>query len=260
MSDLVSIPNGGDAVVAEYKEQMIEEYRGNPFIEALPPIYSKLDVVDKLAVYPKYDAKERLLDSHLRVHMVQRLFQCFQPLETHLDLESRISRVIRQGYLARNPIKPIYASSLQEGFRLIHNMNSDLSNSKVFRSSAAGFTMLGISGMGKTTAIHRILSTLPQIITHSEYHSVHFMMYQLVWLKLDCPFDGSIKGLCMEFFSKVDSLLGTDYYKKHATGRQTVDAMLSIMSQVVRNIGLGMLVIDEIQHLKQAKSGGDERI
>ena len=64
----------------------------------------------------------------------------------------------------------------------------------------------------------------------------------------------------MEFFSKVDSLLGTDYYKKHVTGRHTVDSMLSIMSQVARHTGLGMLVIDEIQHLKQAKSGGSEKM
>lgn len=260
MSKYIFIPNGGEAVEAEYIEQMIEEYKGNPFIEALPPIYSKDEVVDKLIVYPIYNSKERMLDSHLRVHMVQRLFQCFQPLQVHLDLESRISRVIRQGYLARNPFRPEYAASLQDGYRMIQNLNLDLCSNKRFRTTAAGFTIIGVSGMGKTTAVNRILATMPQIIVHSEYRGVKFSMCQLVWLKLDCPYDGSIKGLCMEFFSKVDSLLGTDYYKKHVTGRHTVDSMLSIMSQVARHTGLGMLVIDEIQHLKQAKSGGSEKM
>ena len=260
MSKYIFIPNGGEAVEAEYIEQMIEEYKGNPFIEALPPIYSKDEVVDKLIVYPIYNSKERMLDSHLRVHMVQRLFQCFQPLQVHLDLESRISRVIRQGYLARNPFRPEYAASLQDGYRMIQNLNLDLCSNKRFRTTAAGFTIIGVSGMGKTTAVNRILATMPQIIVHSEYRGVKFSMCQLVWLKLDCPYDGSIKGLCMEFFGKVDSLLGTDYYKKHVTGRHTVDSMLSIMSQVARHTGLGMLVIDEIQHLKQAKSGGSEKM
>ena len=260
MSKYIFIPNGGEAVEAEYKEQMIEEYKGNPFIEALPPIYSKDEVVDKLVVYPNYNSKERMLDSHLRVHMVQRLFQCFQPLQVHLDLESRISRVIRQGYLARNPFRPEYAASLQDGYRMIQNLNLDLCSNKRFRTTAAGFTIIGVSGMGKTTAVNRILATMPQIIVHSEYRGVKFSMCQLVWLKLDCPYDGSIKGLCMEFFSKVDSLLGTNYYKKHVSGRHTVDSMLSIMSQVARHTGLGMLVIDEIQHLKQAKSGGSEKM
>lgn len=42
----VIIPNGANAVVAEYKEQLIPEYSGNPFIEALPPVYSKEEVVE----------------------------------------------------------------------------------------------------------------------------------------------------------------------------------------------------------------------
>jgi hypothetical protein len=102
MANRILIPNGGEAVEAEYNEQVIEEYGDNPFIEALPPILNELEAVEKLAVYPNFDPQERRLDKQYRIHMVQRLFQCFQPLMIHLDLESRISRVIRQGYLARN--------------------------------------------------------------------------------------------------------------------------------------------------------------
>ena len=84
----VIIPNGANAVVAEYKEQLIPEYSGNPLIEALPPIYSQEEIVDKLALYPRYNPEERQLESHYRIHMVQRLFQCFQQLSILLDLES----------------------------------------------------------------------------------------------------------------------------------------------------------------------------
>ena len=76
----------------------------------------------------------------------------------------------------------------------------------------------------------------------------------------NCPFDGSLKGLCIEFFHKVDDLLGTDYHKKFGVGRNTVDTMLSVMSQIARNTALGVLVIDEIQHLSSTKSGGDEKM
>lgn len=256
----ILIPNGAEAVEAEYKEQVIEEYNGNPFIEALPPILSAEEAIEKLAVYPKYNPRERMLDKQYRIHLVQRLFQCFQPLTIHLDLESRISRVIRQGYLARNPFRPEYAAGLQEGYKMIHNLNRELSSNNVFRTTAAGFTIIGVSGMGKTTAINRVLSIYPQVIVHSNYSGVNFSMYQLVWLKLDCPFDGSLKGLCIEFFSKVDDLLGTNYYKKFGSGRKTVDNMLAVMAQVARNTGLGLLVIDEIQHLSRAKSGGDQKM
>lgn len=256
----VIIPNGANAVVAEYNDQLIPEYSGNPFIEALPPIYSQEEIVEKLALYPHYNPEERQLESHYRIHMVQRLFQCFQPLGIHLDLESRISRVIRQGYLARNPFKPSYAESLHDGYKAIQSLKWELSSNESFRTTAAGFTMIGVSGMGKTTAINRVLSLFPQIIVHSQYKNINFSMYQLVWLKLDCPFDGSLKGLCIEFFHKVDDLLGTDYYKKFGVGRKTVDNMLSIISQIARNTALGVLVIDEIQHLNGSKSGGDEKM
>lgn len=256
----ILIPNGAEAVEAEYKVQVIEEYNGNPFIEALPPILSAEEAIEKLTVYPKYNPRERMLDKQYRIHLVQRLFQCFQPLTIHLDLESRISRVIRQGYLARNPFRPEYAAGLQEGYKMIHNLNRELSSNNVFRTTAAGFTIIGVSGMGKTTAINRVLSIYPQVIVHSDYRGINFSMYQLVWLKLDCPFDGSLKGLCIEFFSKVDDLLGTDYYKKFGTGRKTIDNMLAVMSQIARNTGLGLLVIDEIQHLNRAKSGGDQKM
>lgn len=259
MSDML-IPYGGEGVAAEYKEQFIAEYKGNPLIEALPQILSKEEVIEKLLLYPPYSSKEKLLEPHYRVHVVQRLFQCFQPLGIHIDLESRISRIIRQGYLARNPFKPEFVSSLNEGYDMVHNLNKDLSSNKFFRTTASGFTIIGVSGMGKTTAINRVLSITPQIIIHSNYKGINFSMYQLVWLKLDCPFDGSIKGLCIEFFSKVDSLLGTNYYTKYGSAKRTVDTLLAAMSQIARCIGLGLLVIDEIQHLSESKSGGSQRM
>ncbi len=260
MANKILIPNGSEAVEATYNEQVVEEYRDNPFIESLPPIWNEFEAVEKLAIYPNYNPQERLLEKQYRIHMVQRLFQCFQPLMIHLDLESRISRVIRQGYLARNPFKTAFAQSLQEGHNQIYGLHSDLNSNSAFRTTAAGFTILGVSGMGKTTAINRVLSIYPQVIVHSRYKEINFSMYQVTWLKLDCPFDGSLKGLCIEFFSKLDDILGSDYSKKFAICRKTVDNMLAVMSQVARNIGLGLLIIDEIQHLSRAKSGGDQRM
>jgi hypothetical protein len=74
MANRILIPNGGEAVEAEYNEQVIEEYGDNPFIEALPPILNELEAVEKLAVYPNFDPQERRLDKQYRIHMVQRLF------------------------------------------------------------------------------------------------------------------------------------------------------------------------------------------
>ncbi|ADQ05538.1 Tn7-like transposition protein C [Caldicellulosiruptor owensensis OL] len=259
MMDKLKIPNGTLAVKAEYKEQVVPEYRGNPFIEALPMILSAEEAAERLAYYPPYHPQERNLESHYRIHMVQRLFQIFQPLPVCLDLESRISRVLRQGYLARNPLKPQFVQYLKKS-EVIKGINGILESNELFRTTASGFSIIGVSGMGKSTAVNQILRMYPQVIVHSHYKGTKFSMYQLVWLKLDCPFDGSIKGLCIEFFNKVDDLLGTDYYKKFGNGRYSVDNMVTAICKIAQNLGLGMLVIDEIQHLNEAKSGGDQRM
>ncbi|NLK96564.1 MAG: AAA family ATPase [Epulopiscium sp.] len=256
----VNIPNGVEAVNAVYREQLVEDYKGNPLIEALPDIYTKEEVIDRLAYYPPYSDEERNLDGHYRYHLIQRLFQYFQPLNIHIDLESRICRLIRQGYLARNPVRPQYAENLQIGYQMIKNQNMELISNQIFRTTSYGFTIVGVSGMGKTTAINRILSLLPQIIVHSQYKEMDFSLFQLVWLELDCPHDGSVKGLCVDFFMKVDSLLGTNYYKKFGNGRLSVNTMLPVIAQIARNCSLGILIIDEIQHLSTAKSGGSERM
>jgi hypothetical protein len=63
-----------------------------------------------------------------------------------------------------------------------------------------------------------------------------------------------------EFFDYADNILGTDYAKKFSVYRMTVDSALPRMAQIARNHCLGLLVIDEIQHLNQAKSGGQAKM
>lgn len=256
----IQIPGGMEAVKANYIEQVVEEYKNNPLIEALPPILSKEQVIDRLAYYPPFRDEERMMESHYRYHFIQRLFQYFQPLNIHLDLESRVSRMIRQGYLARNPFSPQYAEEFQKGYQMIKNQCMEITSNHSFSPSAYGFTFIGTSGMGKSTSINKILSNLPQVIVHSQYKGIDFGLYQIVYLKLDCPFDGSVKGLCVDFFMKVDSLLGTNYYKKFGQSRLSVNTMLPAMSQIARSSSLGILIADEIQHLSTARSGGADKM
>ena len=82
-----------------------------------------------------------------------------------------------------------------------------------------------------------------------------------MWLKVTCPHDGSIKGLCLDFFRDVDGILGTHHYRDFAgEGHRTVDELIPNMCRVAWIHCLGLLVVDEIQHLNQAKSGGAEKM
>jgi hypothetical protein len=85
-------------------------------------------------------------------------------------------------------------------------------------------------------------------------------MTQLAWLKLDCPHDGSLKQLCYQFFHAVDVAAGTDYFAQYTKGRYSLEMLLIIMTQLVRQFQIGILVIDEIQHLSEAKGGGSDKM
>lgn len=259
MKNKIQIPYGGIGEVADYKDQIIEDYRDNPFIEALPEILTKEEVIHKLANYPPFNENERYLEGHYRYHIVQRLFQYFQPLSIHIDLENRISRMIRQGYLSRNPFNADYKRGFHEGYKMIQNKSLELTGTQGI-NSAYGFTIIGVSGMGKSVSVGKILSLYPKVIIHSNYKGIPFSQYQVTWLKIDCPHSGSIKELCINFLITIDSILGTDYYKKTMKGNSSANTLLPVICQIARRCGLGMLVIDEIQSLSLAKSGGAEKM
>jgi len=259
----------GRTEMAVYRDPPIPHYRGNPLIEALPSIWTLTEATRLLGHYPGHDDQHRLLPAEVRLHLILNAVQFFEPLPIHLDLEQRFSRMIRMGYQARNP--------LQQGFwREMHQRVQTLgvpdtvrgapnaqpkAASLPLRSTAMGFTILGLSGVGKSTAVETILSLYPQVLYHGKYHGQDFNWVQLVWLKLDCPFDGSIKGLCLNFFQAVDHLIGTNYYENYARqGRVTTDVLIPYVARVGSLHGLGVLVIDEIQNLSEAKSGGASRM
>ena len=182
---------------AIYTEQSLPEYKDNPLIEALPPIWDNGEVVDMLSHNDGHHDGERQFSPHNRMHFVFRLFRYFQPLEQHIDINQRFSLCIRQGYLHRSPLSPDYAMALADGHKAIKSGKYYLSTA--YNPTGSGFTIIGLSGVGKTSAITRILNLYPQVIVHSRYHDKPLVLKQIVWLKLDCPHDGLIKGLCMEF-------------------------------------------------------------
>ena len=237
-------------IEANYIDSFIPEYKNNPLILALPPINTTQEAITQLLNYPEFHDDERIVSKQDRLHMIYRLFQVFQPLSFHLDLESRISRLIRQSYITRNPVSAEYKNHLE---------NRNLSNKvDMFNSTGLMCTVIGISGIGKTTAVNRVLKMYPQAIKHDKFNGFVLSMFQVVYIKIEAPHNGSIKGLCISFFQAVDQLLNTTYYKRYGTGRVTVNTMLTAMGTIVKQINLALLIIDEIQFLTRSKSGASE--
>lgn len=127
---------------------------------------------------------------------------------------------------------PLHISKEHENAMKLQKKTFDKTDFRSVRSTAMGFTMIEMSGVGKTTAVERVLSHYPQCITHTNYKDNPFYIKQVVWMKLDCPYDGSIKGLCLSFFNELDRILDTNYSDIFIASRYTVDTMLIKMSHL----------------------------
>ena len=244
-------------VEADYLEQVLPEYRNNPLIEALPDIMSDDDTIAALTATPTYSEEERNLDAKYRIHCLSRLLHdYYQPLPQHLDIEKRISVCMRQGYRNRNPAGKEYALMVNESYEAMKEGRYPRPVAG-YHPHASGFTIIGVSGVGKSTAVESILAQYPQLIEHREYHGKPLLLKQMTWLKLDCPHDGSRTELCYRFFKSVDDVIGSDYLDQYKKSRTNIGAMLTLMQRIAQEYSLGLLVADEVQHLAQAKSGSD---
>jgi len=248
----------GRIVEAEYNDPLIPDYQGNPLLEALPPIWKKEQVIDMLQFYPEYQNAQREWPPELRLHLIRNVLKFFEVIPIHIDLEQRLSSMVRLGYQARNPRLHDYYRDIDKKVNALLFREPLISN---LQSSAIAMAVVGLSGVGKSVTLGHLLALYPQVIFHHNYRGNDFSLVQLVWLKLECPFDGSTKGLCLNFFQALDELFDTHHVKNYARdGRASTDEMIKDMARLASLHAIGVLVIDEIQHLSNAKSGGSEKM
>jgi hypothetical protein len=243
-------------VTASYQPTGIRRYDDNPFIEALPPILSVSQVGNSIKGNVEFHLSDRLADPKSRMHMVvSLLYDYFQPLSQHVQLQEKIDMMLRMGYVGRNINDGSLNKKLQEGYELIKSGGESAVNFAVEKTTARSMSLVGISGSGKTSSLERVLETYPQVIYHEQQN-----FFQVTYLKIQCPSNGDLESLCLNFFSAVDNVLGTDYERRYAKQRLSVPKMLALMRQTANNRAIGILVIDEIQRLSQVRSGGKEQM
>lgn len=241
--------------MAEYLPQEVPDFRDNPLTESLPPTFTIGEITEYLLQLPPYADEDREMSQVARLQMTEAAREFFVPNGKHLTVYYAITNMIRRGYVRRNPV-------LWEYWKCVHsNVKSFLKaiKEKPFPNSRArGLAIVGSGGTGKSTTTEKVLQSLPQVITHVSYKGRDFIMRQLVWLKLDCPRKGSLRELCVNVFQAVDEILGTKYRKRYAgNSHRTLESLIAGIARVAANHCLGIIVIDEIQDLSEARSGGD---
>lgn len=232
---------------AVYKPKNLAEFSFNPMIEALPDPAGRSETVNALMVRPPYRESDRLAAYETRLDYTQRIINSHMPTVRDIDISMRIGKCIRWGYVNRNPVGAPYSAFLGRGGDGSRNYFGG------YQPNTQGFAIIGVSGIGKSTTVEAILRMYPQVIRHTNYKGMPLQMTQVVWMKLECPGDGSLKSLCLGFFQELDRLVGTSYFAQYSRSRCTLDRMELIMKQLCVSYNVGLIVIDEIQGLKAAR-------
>lgn len=238
--------------VATYNTAILPEHRGNPLIEGLPPKVNDEKLLDALRYYPDCSGNEKKLDAFERVEYLTRLKQLRQPMPDYLDCFRAIEMAIKDGYSTKNPLSP---STMNYLHYPISQRPEIEPRTGYFQPRGSGITVIGESGVGKTSMLEQILGYFDDVIEHTSYQGKPLPLRQVVWIKIDCPDDSSVRALCHKILSELDRKLGTTLSKPAGT----IALLLDQIEARIKSSFLGILVIDEMQNLNLAKAGGHSR-
>lgn len=214
-------------------------------IKILPPMKSGQELRSALEVLPEYDPDICLADAPIRLMALSDLYQIYVPSQMSLEIYSKL-------YLS------LLRSLQKKGTKLAVQQRYE--NNKAIQQQAYSgilggadsYTIIGVSGIGKSSAISRAIS----LITENRIIEINKPYCKIIpCLMVQCPFDSSVKGLLLEILRKADEKLGTDYYSHAIKNRtSTTDVLIGTVSTVALN-HIGLLVVDEIQNVVNSKNG-----
>ena len=215
------------------------------FTTKLPEMKSGNELISALSIIPEYDKTICQQNQAVRLMALSDLYQIYIPSQMSLEIYSKL-------YLAllRSMQKKSSQMAIKQRYENYKAMQQQ-SYSGILGGSDS-FTIIGTSGIGKSSAISRAIS----LITENRIIEIDKPYTKIIpCLIVQCPFDSSVKGMLLEILRKVDEELGTDHYIHAVKSRaSTTDMLIGAVSSISLN-NIGMLVGDEIQNVVNSKNG-----
>lgn len=209
-----------------------------------PEMLSGQELIDKLSVFPEYDESIKYESQAVRLMALADIHRLYIPSQMSLDIYSKL-------YLAL--LRSLQKKGTQTAIKQQYQ-NHRAIQQQTYRGIIGGsdsFTVIGVSGIGKSSAIDRAISLIsenPVIEIEKPYTKI------IPVLVVQCPFDSSVKGLLLEVLRKVDEMLESNYYSYALKSRATTDMLIGSVSQVALN-HIGLLIVDEIQNVVNSRNG-----
>lgn len=212
---------------------------GNPFLAAMPDMFPPEKVFEKIG--SKLPIPHNLSDmtAEERRRQIPVLSTVFIPMNYMYNLYDILYRAIQTTYTTRTMIEEI---------RQINTLFND-EEKLSFSTGADSGSILGVPGIGKTSTIKRCLSTMPQVIEHTEYMGKAFFCKQVLYLHVECPSDCSVKTLAFNILAALDRAIGSHYLDNLTVLRSaSASAAATQVKILCMTHHVGLILVDEIQN------------
>lgn len=217
----------------------------NPFIEVLPPYLTAVEMAKKFGHYPLAGKPWKQLPPAMREPLLEFASEHVAPTSVALPIALSIQSLIRRSMCQRNPLK----SEEQRRCNMIGIAEGMTKIRETPRLDAAGGTVEGMTGMGKTTITHRALQLVAptQVINHGSSNACGWQrLVQVVWLCVDHPSNGTRGALLKRILYALDEATGTSYSDQYMRV-SNIDALLTMVCKALSLHRVALLVIDEKQ-------------
>jgi len=243
------------SIPADYKSTGVRKYDGNPYIEALPRLEkTKDEILDRIACYPpEFTNTDRKKGELVRIAELSRIGSLIYPFAEYRHAATNATINLREAYICRNPVHPS-GQQRRTMIAALKDLNDeDALRALAFKSTALGQLIMAVSGSGKTTLGGAMLAPYCHVIEHTRYRGQPLRCRQVPVIPLSVMYDGSLLGLCMQFFQTVDRILGNTHYAREARALRTIPQMVLLLIRVATAIGLALIFVDDLQNLRAAR-------
>ena len=195
------------------------------FAVKLPPMLSGDELKKALEVLPPHSESIQDKDAATRLMALSDLYQIYIPSTMSVEIYSKLYLALLRS-LQKKSTKAANEQRNQN-YRAIRQLEYN-----GIIGGADSFTIIGTSGIGKSSAINRAIGLISGSgVLQNESQS----MQVIPCVVAQCPFDASVKGLLLEILRKVDESLNSKYYKGALRARATTDMLIGSVSQVALN-------------------------
>ena len=238
----------GVPTYARYVKAVLEVDKGNIFIEALPgPRTEKeIDIAYETDI-PSYSyEKTKSMTSAEKMMNVGLLKNLRFNLPFHQQLEHALYNALLTSYRSRK----VYLSDNSAVHNIIHNdtkLNTGILVGDSAASTNAGFSLIGYSGCGKSSAIDILVSHYPQVLIHKIGEYAYFP--QITYLVVNCVANSNFAALYEGIGDAIDKALGNiePVYAKEIDKCRNLGSKAEKIRTFIERFAIGAIIFDEIQ-------------